>query len=235
MALDDYYAVLNVSRSASIDDIRMNYRRLMQRDGHHPDLGGDTATAALINKAYAVLSDPAERTAYDTKLDILRFIAARQPAESAEPEPVRPDPARECVFCRTPHDSASARDPDASCSTCGSPLAVVEQTRMESGDNRGLVRIPKHLPVRFFVDWRQQDGHGAHTEDLSLTGVRLVTRYAVKPGQRIRVASEVVDAVGYVVHSAPRRAGFRMEHVAGVAFVTLRLLQTAGGFVSARI
>lgn len=235
MALDDYYAVLRVDSDASPDDIRASYRRLMQTDGHHPDLGGDTETAALINKAYAVLSDAPQRDAYDAQLDILRRIAAYASSQGIVRSPSAPDPRRECYFCRTPHEADVASDPDSTCDNCGSPTAVVDQPRLDSGDKRSLPRMSAAVPVRMYVDWRQADGHRASTEDLSLTGVRLVTRYAVAPGQRIRVAGEAFDAVGYVVHSAPRRSGWKIEHVAGVAFATMKLKQKSGAFVSARV
>ena len=235
MPLDDYYAVLNVDSDASPDDIRASYRRRMQTDGNHPDLGGDTDTAALINKAYAVLSDAPQREAYDAQLDILRRIAAYASSQRLAPAPAAPDPRRECYFCRTPHDADAADDPDSTCSNCGSPTGRVGQHRLDAGENRALPRLSAAMPVRMYVDWRQADGHRASTEDLSLTGARLVTRYAVAPGQRIRVAGDAFDAVGFVVHSAPRRSGWKIEHVAGVAFAKMRLKQKSGAFVSAHV
>ena len=49
----------------------------MQRDGYHPDRGGDAATAALINKAYAVLKDPARQLAFRSRrgTDVLAHVA----------------------------------------------------------------------------------------------------------------------------------------------------------------
>lgn len=235
MALDDYYAVLCVDSDASPDDIRASYRRLMQTDGNHPDLGGDTETAALINKAYAVLSDPPQRGAYDAQLAILRRIAAYASSQSFVQTPTAPDPRRQCLFCRAPHDADAANDPESTCDNCGSPTAVVERHRIDPGDNRALPRMSAALPVRMFVDWRHADGHRASTEDLSLTGARVVTRYAVAPGQRIRVTGDAFDAVGYVVHTAPRRSGWKIEHVAGVSFATMKLKQKSGAFVSARV
>ena len=69
-----YYEVLHVSRDAPVEIIRGSYRTLMQRLKCHPDLGGDTATAALINEAYAVLSDTERRAAYDARLALMERI-----------------------------------------------------------------------------------------------------------------------------------------------------------------
>ncbi len=60
-----YYDVLHVSRDAPVEIIRSSYRTLMQRLKKHPDLGGDAATAALINEDYAVLTNVERRAEYD--------------------------------------------------------------------------------------------------------------------------------------------------------------------------
>ena len=61
------YDVLQVSSGASPSVIRAAYRCLAQQD--HPDKQQDSQDAeqrmAHINRAYAVLSDPRQRQAYD--------------------------------------------------------------------------------------------------------------------------------------------------------------------------
>jgi len=59
----DPYAVLGVSRGASAEEIKKAYRRLALKE--HPDKGGDPEKFKAIAQAYAVLSDPQERAAYD--------------------------------------------------------------------------------------------------------------------------------------------------------------------------
>ncbi len=61
----DYYEILQVHPRASQEMIKKVYRTLMGELGAHPDLGGDEERAKLINEAYAVLSDPEVRRAYD--------------------------------------------------------------------------------------------------------------------------------------------------------------------------
>jgi DnaJ-like protein len=61
----DYYEILQVHPHASQEMIKKAYRTLMGEMGAHPDLGGDEERAKLINEAYAVLSDPEVRRAYD--------------------------------------------------------------------------------------------------------------------------------------------------------------------------
>mgnify|MGYP003647249976 CR=1 FL=1 len=62
----DFYNILNVSRSASCDDIRVAYRR--QAKLWHPDRNQSpeaTARFQLIGEAYATLSDPVRRKQYN--------------------------------------------------------------------------------------------------------------------------------------------------------------------------
>lgn len=62
----DYYQVLELTRSASDDDVRRAYRRLARK--YHPDLNpAEEAEERFkeVNEAYEVLSDASRRTAYD--------------------------------------------------------------------------------------------------------------------------------------------------------------------------
>ena len=65
----DYYEILGVAKSATVDEIKRAYRALALK--HHPDrVGADHKKEAEekfkeISEAYAVLSDPEKRAAYD--------------------------------------------------------------------------------------------------------------------------------------------------------------------------
>jgi curved DNA-binding protein len=62
----DYYQTLGVAREASADDIRKAFRRLARK--YHPDVSKEPDAEARmkeVNEAYAVLSDPEKRAAYD--------------------------------------------------------------------------------------------------------------------------------------------------------------------------
>jgi curved DNA-binding protein len=62
----DYYQTLGVPREATAEDVKKAFRKLARR--YHPDLSKEANAEARmkeINEAYAVLSDPEKRAAYD--------------------------------------------------------------------------------------------------------------------------------------------------------------------------
>lgn len=66
MAQRDYYEILGVSRSATTEDLKGAFRKLARQ--YHPDVNkSDDAEERFkeVNEAYAVLSDPEKRSAYD--------------------------------------------------------------------------------------------------------------------------------------------------------------------------
>ncbi|KAJ9616116.1 hypothetical protein H2204_014060 [Knufia peltigerae] len=63
----DHYAVLGVSRTATIEEIRAAYKKLAIQ--HHPDKGGKTSRFVMIQEAMEVLTDPIRRTEFDAGQD----------------------------------------------------------------------------------------------------------------------------------------------------------------------
>lgn len=70
----DYYAVLEVSPSATQSEIKRSYRRLARK--YHPDLNQQARDQhiKLLNEAYKILSDPLQRATYDQQ----RLLEARR-------------------------------------------------------------------------------------------------------------------------------------------------------------
>ena len=67
MEFIDYYKVLEIDKTASVEDIKKAYRKLARK--YHPDLNPNDASAKQkfqkINEANEVLSDPEKRKKYD--------------------------------------------------------------------------------------------------------------------------------------------------------------------------
>jgi curved DNA-binding protein CbpA len=83
--LHSHYDTLQVDRGAAAEDVRNAYRRLAQK--FHPDKHQGKRAAALVmaqlNQAYEVLSDPAQRSAYDDWLALEDARAAATAGRSA--------------------------------------------------------------------------------------------------------------------------------------------------------
>ncbi len=75
--MPDYYVALEVPSTATATEIKRSYRRLVRK--YHPDLKRQARDQhiKLLNEAYAVLSNPTKRAAYDAT----RAEEARHKAE----------------------------------------------------------------------------------------------------------------------------------------------------------
>jgi curved DNA-binding protein len=89
----DYYKTLGVAREATADEIRKAFRRLARK--YHPDVSKEADAEARmkdVNEAYAVLSDPEKRAAYD------QLGQGFQPGQD-----FRPPPGWDAGFEFSPH------------------------------------------------------------------------------------------------------------------------------------
>jgi molecular chaperone DnaJ len=91
---DDYYALLGVHAGADDEELRRAWRQLALR--WHPDHAGDGATATFqqLSAAYAVLSNPIARAAYDRRRRAAEPAGPSAPrsaaAKSPPPQTARP-------------------------------------------------------------------------------------------------------------------------------------------------
>lgn len=88
MSADDYYELLGVNRTESLEGIQTAYRKLAKQC--HPDLVGSQGkeTFQALQEAYEVLSDQGKRKEYDARADQRRMRSTR----SIRPEPLVPSP-----------------------------------------------------------------------------------------------------------------------------------------------
>jgi DnaJ-class molecular chaperone len=92
-AMKNYYVILGIASTASSDEIKAAFRRRALE--LHPDQSGLTSGPFLeAQEAYATLSDPERRQAYDRQLRPLHTRTGRAPEPMVtarpQPEPFRP-------------------------------------------------------------------------------------------------------------------------------------------------
>jgi curved DNA-binding protein CbpA len=94
--LPNYYAILGIPPTATLDEIRRAYRKAAF--AAHPDRGGSHHLMLRINEAWDVLSNPDKRRAYDLQRASPPAPAARpsRPSgtSSRKPKPKRPPTSR---------------------------------------------------------------------------------------------------------------------------------------------
>lgn len=74
------YELLEVSQSATIEEITKSYRRLARK--YHPDSVGNDSTVEQFKKiveAYEILSDPNKRAIYNSKLPKSKPLKVKKP------------------------------------------------------------------------------------------------------------------------------------------------------------
>jgi hypothetical protein len=244
----DYYAVLLVAPDAPVALIHTSYATLMQRLRNAPS--GTHEQAALLTEAYAVLSDPARRAAYDLARDLAlsrreadfaaTVMLTHGEADFAVTAVLDPDAARyaahSCLFCGTTHGLDRAIEPEDDCGECSSPLYPAERQRFEPSGKRMLRRIPRRRAVELYVAWPQAAPHAAEMRDLSMNGMQLSTAAALQPNQIVKIDCAACATVARVAHCERMAAppGSPARWLVGVEFLTLRFASARGTFISAR-
>lgn len=233
----NYYRILHVQPDAPTEIIRMSYLTLMRRLKMHPDLGGDHAQALLINQAFATLIDPEKRAVYDRTLSRERAM----PGYRSDPvhrddlkRPVSPasvgDP-HACAFCGTRFHPRELSRADALCSSCESPLCPAARHEHDVATRRAIGRVPRRLPVTFYLSWPQRPGFSAMTEDISISGMRLTTALDLVPNERLKIDCGFCSSVAVVRHARPGDGEGQLWEV-GVEFLTLFIKPVRGVLVS---
>src|SRR5205085_3880630 len=134
-------------------------------------------TAALLNEAFEVLSDPSKRATYDA-INRLREQqrnrpAAQQTEVSASVQ--KTDAYHACPFCRAKHPPRRAECEEATCYRCESPLFPVPRREALTSKRRTMDRLPVRMPVTCSDASRPDRKLEMTTENLSLRGMYLTS------------------------------------------------------------
>lgn len=202
----DYYRILQVQPDAPAPLIHSSYRTLVRR-ALTDSPGGDEI--ARLEAAYAVLSDPERRAAYDIE---------RAGGTAA------PGAAGTCLFCGAPHGIERSFARDDECGRCASPLYPAERQRLEYSGQRILGRIQVRHPISIWTQWPQDTPIAGEMRNLSLNGIGLTSSVRFEPNQIVRIDSTELRALGRVAHAEQATSG-AYPYSAGVEFLTLRLAE----------
>ena len=192
------YRLLFVQPEAPPEVIKAAYRALMTTLRGHPDLGGNAERAAQLNMAYAVLSDAAQRLAYDKTLRRLHADIV--------------DDVPGCPFCG--HVMPRALRRDTRCLHCDSPLHPAPDPERAAGSEllgrRRGERFERAQTVRVSLP----DGPAevpAMLRDLSLGGLSLHFDHRLPPGSVLRVRAPAFDALAQVAASRSTLGGITVH------------------------
>jgi len=253
----NFYRILGVQSDAPVEVVKASYRAIMHRLKMHPDLGGDHEHAALINEAFATLTNPLKRAEYDRHLGPLdderspKSSASSAPASSApvssDPPSLRPAkthppvatwigaPASQtpiCVFCHVACSPAQLEWPEGVCSACGSPLFLATKHRDGEDARRAIGRVPRNMPVTFWLSTAGPLHSTGITDDLSLNGMRFLSKTEIPVDAHVRIECDFCSAVAIVRSVRPDSEIPAGGWHCGVEFLTLRLKHARGGIFS---
>jgi hypothetical protein len=219
----NYYRLLQVQPDAPIEVIRASYRTLMRELKQHPDLGGSSSHAALLNEAYRTLGNPTLREEYDRNL--FRRYTKQSLSPHAFGHPPHPNPL--CPFCKAPLTRQA--QPDQACSVCQSPLQ--SEGRMAAQDRRALTRIKRHDRIYYWSQWPQEPKE-AKMIDISPQGMRLLCGQQIKPGTVLKISGPGFKASAIVKDLCAEEVDGKKLHAVGVSFLAVQFESARGSFLS---
>jgi len=239
------YRLLHVQQDAPLEIIKASYRTLMQKLRQHPDLGGDDYNAALLNEAYAVLTNSANRKIYDRQSGLNRAnrkskrseartkivdFYENDPEKDSKKDHPESNRQRKCIFCKLTLPIESQNHSESSCPHCHSPLKSTATPDLDSVCKRVLQRTNYHTPLEFLVDWPQARPYVGTIHDLSPIGMGFSSIHRLSLDQLISVSCAGLQAVARVTHCQP--GSYRNRFDTGIQFITLQISQPQGRFVS---
>lgn len=224
MSEANYYEVLHVQSDAPLEIIKASYRALMMQLNAHPDRGGNTEQAALINIAYNTLKNPASRAKYDASLNTTTHTT-NEPEQDATQAP---ESKVICLFCQ--HiNHASEHYLEAVCNNCNSPLFSMSLD--DSKEQRSLLRIDKSEICNYYIHWPGQP-YAAKLVDISPQGLSLQTPKLLALSQTIKLQSNSLQGIATVKNVRQIGSAAEPLYIVGVQFNTVQFHMDRGNFIS---
>ena len=218
----NYYRILQVQPDAPHEIIHASYRAIMRDLKQHPDLGGSTYEAAIVNEAFETLGDPKRRAAYDQEL-FLRFTKQTQ---SRTKQPITPVI---CPVCKRP--PSRKPEPGDVCATCRTPLQSAEPQSAERTNNRVLERTRSSEPVNYYSAWPGKAEKGRMI-DFSPKGMRFICGERLSPQTVLKISCRLFEASGTVTNVSEEMENAQRYYAVGVCFLAVCFTEPRGTFFS---
>lgn len=218
----NYYRILQVQPDAPFEIIRASYRTQMLELKKHPDLGGSSWDATVLNEAYEVLSDPERRAAYDREWTARRLKNSVPPKRS----PAGPTSCRFChaVLGRQPR-------PGEHCGNCGSPLQSERPTERRQRYQRALERTRRDDPVIYRSSSHEEARKGKMV-DFSPQGMRFVCEEGLVPGTVLKISTLLFEAAARVTNLRNAAQNGSKLYAVGVRFLAVSFFECRGSILS---
>jgi curved DNA-binding protein CbpA len=217
----NYYRILQVQPDALPEIIQASYRTMMRELKMHPDLGGPTAQAALLNEAYETLSNPRRRAAYDEEL----FHQSIQSPHFHK----KPDVLAVCPICRQP--LSQEPKPGQVCPTCRTPLKSDTVLESEQGTGRSLERTRASDRIHYYSEWPGQAKEGRMI-DFSPKGMRFISNQTFALHSILKISCRLFEASGTVTNMSEEISGGQKLYSVGVRFLAVHFANFNGTFLS---
>jgi hypothetical protein len=217
----NYYRILQVQPDALPEIIQASYRTMMRELKMHPDLGGSTKQAALLNAAYETLSDPRRRAAYDEEL----FHQSIQQPRFYK----KPDVLAVCPICRQP--LSQEPKPGQVCPTCRTPLKSDAVLESAQGTGRSLERTKASDRIDYYSGWPSIAKEGRMI-DFSPKGMRFIGNQMLALHSVLKISCRLFEASGTVTNVSEEISGGQKLYSVGVRFLAVRFANFNGTFLS---
>ncbi len=220
----NFYRILQVQPDAPIEIIRASYRTLMRELKQHPDLGGSTYAATLLNEAYQTLSDPVRRAEYDRELSA-KYTKNAAPRDGEAKSPLA---TLFCPSCRRP--LARKAPKNSACPACGGNLST-KDTEVPAPHWRSVARILKEGRILIRTS-QPQKAMEAELIDLSPKGMRFRCSAKLTKGTILNIDGPQFQATASVTNVHPETIGRRHTYAIGVSFLEVSFEESKGTFLS---
>jgi hypothetical protein len=218
----NYYRLLQVQPDALPEIINASYRTMMRELKKHPDLGGSTAEAALLNEAYEIVGDPSRRAAYDEEL----FFRSIQAPGSGDKKPLV---LAHCPICNR---SLSRKPvPGEMCQTCRTPLPLDRQQESIQAHGRSLDRTKNSDPIYYHSAWPGKAKQGRMI-DFSPKGMRFICSEKLMLESVLKISCKLFEASGTITNVNEEIADGQKCYSVGVCFIAVRFEESRGTFLS---